>query len=346
METTTKSSYSPVSVVSHWLLALSFLVAYTTVFPFWIHFLAGFIFCAVLVFKLVRLFASNDAANIKAYSLSPKGLVAYVKKLKNGIKESFTSHNPISSFNSIALYASAAVTVIAGIVFFAAKEVLVLPRDVTHDIKEVHELFANLTLAFVVLHICGVLADKYLFKGEAYRLMLKAKLPSSISEMVWGLGLLLALGAAAYAFGVISKKPELPSGQEYALYKKECASCHFAYPANLYTKASWESMMDTLENHYGEDATIADDKHQKITEYLLANSIETGKSKQAYFLKNVDIASIGTIVKDEKFKKKHRHFDAKKTKLADCSSCHTDAESGRFALVNIREQEQNKTAKK
>jgi cytochrome b len=339
MDTTTKTNYSPISLASHWILAASFVVAYATTYSkwlFWLHFLAGFVFAAALVFKLIRLFISNDNANIKSYNLSFGALVSFSKSMFVGIKEQFSSHNPLSSFNSLAIYSSSIVVIISGVVFFVAKEALLMPRSVTHDIKEIHELFANLAILFIAIHIIGVLADKYLFKGESYKLMLKSKGYEAKTEGFWAFSLALFASVAVFAYAIIAAKPAEPSGEAYALYKKECASCHFAYPSNLYTKASWDGMMETLENHYGEDATITEEKQKIITEYLLANSIEEGKSKPALFFSDVNISQIGSIIKSEPYKKKHKGFDSNKTKLADCSSCHTDAVSGRFALVSIQ----------
>jgi cytochrome b len=339
MDTTTKTNYSPISLASHWILTASFVVAYATTYSkwfFWLHFLAGFVFAAVLVFKLVRLLISNDDASIRAYTLSPTVFVSFVKKLLTGVKDHFTTHNPLSSYNSLAIYGSSIVLVTSGILFFLAKEISLQPRSVTHNLKEVHELFANLALLFVVIHILGVIADKYIFKGELYKLMVQTKGYEAAKEGVWAFALIFLLGYAFISYGKISAKQPEPSGEVYALYKKECASCHFAYPANLYTKASWEGMMETLEDHYGEDATITEEKQKIITDYLLVNSISTGKSKPAVFFSDVNISQIGSIIKSEPYKKKHKGLDDNKTKLANCVLCHTDAISGQFALVNIQ----------
>ena len=40
------------------------------------------------------------------------------------------------------------------------------------------------------------------------------------------------------------------------LTKNECSACHFAYPASMLPEASWKKIMESLENHFGEDQRV------------------------------------------------------------------------------------------
>ena len=91
--------------------------------------------------------------------------------------------------------------------------------------------------------------------------------------------LLLAIGLAAAApefvevaqddsrFAMFGKRG---GGREIApvdnaLYKKECASCHFGYQPGLLPAQSWSYIMQNLEKHYGVDASIDEQDRVAIT---------------------------------------------------------------------------------
>jgi hypothetical protein len=40
-------------------------------------------------------------------------------------------------------------------------------------------------------------------------------------------------------------------------YLKECAACHIAYPARALPAVSWQSLMGTLNKHFGNDASLS-----------------------------------------------------------------------------------------
>ena len=56
------------------------------------------------------------------------------------------------------------------------------------------------------------------------------------------------------------------------LYKDECGSCHWAFLPQLLPSGSWNTLMDGLENHFGEDATLAPEDEKAIRSYLASTS--------------------------------------------------------------------------
>ena len=84
--------------------------------------------------------------------------------------------------------------------------------------------------------------------------------------------LCVTFGIQAYAKG--SKGPEVKA-VDNALYKKECASCHFGYQPGLLPSKSWQWVMDNLAQHYGTDASLeSKEEIAEITQYLLENASE------------------------------------------------------------------------
>lgn len=54
--------------------------------------------------------------------------------------------------------------------------------------------------------------------------------------------------------------------------KAECSACHNAYPAELLPAASWNMILDTLDKHFGEDASLAPEQVKVIRDYLTSHA--------------------------------------------------------------------------
>jgi len=123
-----------------------------------------------------------------------------------------------------------------------------------------------------------------------------------------------------------------------AAYLKECGACHFAFQPQFLPKRSWEKLMGSLDNHFGDSATLDEATRSGILDYLVKNSAETSSSKMSGKL----LASIGKteaplrITDTPYFKRKHREVRADVFKRksigtpANCVSCHVTAEKGDF----------------
>ena len=120
--------------------------------------------------------------------------------------------------------------------------------------------------------------------------------------------------------------------------KEECGSCHLAFPASMLPAASWQRMMQELDNHFGDNASVDPALAKKITAYLVANAGDTGG--QAYgskLLRGVTPASAPQrITSLPKWVREHRevpdwewrHKDVRSK--ANCTACHADAELGHY----------------
>ena len=133
---------------------------------------------------------------------------------------------------------------------------------------------------------------------------------------------------------------------ENALYTKECASCHFGYQAGLLPSNSWQYIMNNLENHYGTDASIDDERVKaSLRDFLVANASETSNYKRS--VKITRSLQNGVLYKSlteiPYLQRKHRKIDKylieqkEVRSLARCASCHKEAENGEYnkRTVNI-----------
>lgn len=120
------------------------------------------------------------------------------------------------------------------------------------------------------------------------------------------------------------------------LTKKECSACHFAYPASMLPEASWKRIMGSLENHFGEDASLDAQTTQHITEYLVAQAgdVELWSSK---FVRGLDKQNPPIRITETEYWI-GKHFAISKEKLhsglaglkASCAVCHRRAEDGYY----------------
>ena len=85
-------------------------------------------------------------------------------------------------------------------------------------------------------------------------------------------------------------------------YQQECASCHTAYPPGMLPARSWQRIMNTLDKHYGSDASLDAATLRQIDGWLQAHA---GSGKRAREEPPQD-----RITRSAWFERKHRKIDA------------------------------------
>ena len=124
------------------------------------------------------------------------------------------------------------------------------------------------------------------------------------------------------------------------LYVDECAACHMAYPAGFLPERSWQKIMSTLDDHFGENAELDSTSQQTITQYLVDNAAENSSNRRARkFLRSVtDSATPLRITELRYFKQKHDEVPDRMVtgnpdvgSFSQCQACHGNkAEQGYF----------------
>src|SRR5258706_14464593 len=59
-----------------------------------------------------------------------------------------------------------------------------------------------------------------------------------------------------------------------ATYEKECGGCHFPYQPGWLPDRSWRKLMDTLSQHFGDNAQLKAADREAGIAYLLAGSAQ------------------------------------------------------------------------
>jgi hypothetical protein len=127
-------------------------------------------------------------------------------------------------------------------------------------------------------------------------------------------------------------------------YEQECGSCHLAYPPGLLPGESWRRIMEGLEQHFGDDATLDADTRDRLTNYLLAN----GADRSGYRRSRAIARSVGNgeaplrITDTPYFRREHHEIppalvvgNDQVRSFARCEACHARAKEGSFNELEV-----------
>ncbi|CDK99369.1 Diheme cytochrome c [Magnetospirillum gryphiswaldense MSR-1 v2] len=119
------------------------------------------------------------------------------------------------------------------------------------------------------------------------------------------------------------------------LVKKECGTCHMAFQPAFLPARSWNKMMDTLADHFGEDASLPADKAAAIRAYLTQNAGDVvGQGRARKYMRHVAGGDAPQrITENPDFIRKHQlpervWKDPKVVTKSNCPACHVGADRG------------------
>ncbi len=127
-------------------------------------------------------------------------------------------------------------------------------------------------------------------------------------------------------------------------YLEECGGCHFPYQPGLLPARSWHKMMDSLDNHFGENAELPAEDAQLIKDYLLKNSADkSGYKRSVKIMKSLRSDDVPLRISNTPyFIKKHDELttnmvlnNPKVGSFSNCNACHTQAAKGSFSEREI-----------
>ena len=120
----------------------------------------------------------------------------------------------------------------------------------------------------------------------------------------------------------------------HTLTREECSACHFAFPPSMLAAASWTDMMNTLESHFGEDASLDEDSVASITNYLNSNSADASWIGNRFSRGQTNDWPI-RITETDHWLREHKNQSFKTEDFeniyrSDCVACHDNAANGDF----------------
>lgn len=142
--------------IFHWLFAILFLGAFiiaevvddeSKIFSY--HMLAGITMIFLLLLRIIWGFIGTTYARFSAFKLQPRELIQYLKDAVISKTKRYLGHNPASSYAAILMFICAIGLAVTGILMTNGIEM--------EFYEESHELFANLFLITVIIHVGGIL---------------------------------------------------------------------------------------------------------------------------------------------------------------------------------------------
>jgi hypothetical protein len=120
-------------------------------------------------------------------------------------------------------------------------------------------------------------------------------------------------------------------------YTNECGACHFAYQPGLLPQRGWERIMNSLEDHYGDDASLEPALAEAIRRYLLENAADlASQSRSRAFVAGLqDGSALPRITQTNYFRREHYEIPARFVQdnpdvrsFSNCQACHRTAAGG------------------
>lgn len=179
--TDTVKVWDPLVRVFHWTLVLAFFTAYFSGDELtWLHTKAGYVVAGLVAFRLVWGLIGTRHARFTDFVRRPADVIAYLKDMVRLRAKRYLGHNPAGGAMIVALLITLVLTAFTGMLVYGAGEHAAGPfaqmmagstKATAHAIKEVHEFFANFTLALVFFHVGGVVISSLLHRENLPRAM-------------------------------------------------------------------------------------------------------------------------------------------------------------------------------
>jgi len=119
--------------------------------------------------------------------------------------------------------------------------------------------------------------------------------------------------------------------------KRECGDCHMAFQADMLPQRSWAKIMDTLNDHFGEDASLDEKTARHIKEYLVEHAADAGWWSGKFLRGIRDDQMPLRITQTPYWLREHNKevpvwawSDPQVKSKANCKACHRDADRGYY----------------
>lgn len=364
----------------HWLLVACFATAFYTSQSEWMlgyHSVAGYIAGVLVVFRIIWGFAGNRFARFSEFIKGYSAIRSYLLDTIQHHPPRYLGHNPAVAIMVIFMLTLVLTIVTTGLITFAGEELRgplagLFSFSTAEYTSEFHEFLAILAVVVVVIHICAALIHDFYFKENIILAMLtgvkddEREWSESVAHMpekghpatrlvVWML--ITVLGGAFFIY-----LPYTGGGEGYSTPKvrtetggladvmvnetwiDECgSSCHNAFHPTLLPSRSWVKVMDGLDEHFGDDASLDDETAGEIREFLVSNAAEVANSEAAVkILRSIPPGSAPIRITETPYWVR-KHSDIKKEVYArksvisksNCKACHPGAVKGSFEDADI-----------
>lgn len=149
----------------HWLLLSAVAITYITEDDLLtVHAYAGYFIAGLISLRLIWGIIGSKHARFTSFVKSPRIVKQYLKEILQFKAKRHLGHNPAGGAMVLLLLLLLSISIISGIAAYATEasagplvgHIQILPLFIQNSLEDIHELFANLTLLLIFLHVAGV----------------------------------------------------------------------------------------------------------------------------------------------------------------------------------------------
>jgi len=344
----------------HWSMVCVVTIAFITGYlapDSWqnIHVIAGYALGCLLAFRIVWGFFGSYYSRFNTFPLSIRAIGEHLLSILRMSPIAHIGHNPVGAWVIIILLTLLTLLVLTGLVVLGGEEDLgplasIINFKVGDFTEDIHEALSGILLGVISIHLLGVFVEVKIFRHPVLKAMISGRKPvakdgeeQGHSYILRGSVLfLMVVGMVVFAGMKLNALPSQGARNIVALpeYKTECGDCHVPYHPSLLMAGGWRSIMRTLPDHYGEDASLENDMRVLIENFLTTNDALNFDTKVSHKIGRIETAS-NRMTDTKYWKKKHRKIEdiafrhPSVGSKVNCNGCHKDAATGRFNDSNI-----------
>ena len=169
--------WDPFVRVFHWTLVICFTVAYLTEDLLTVHVWAGYIVGSLILARIVWGLVGPTHARFSDFVYAPSTTLRYVRDLILLRAPRQLGHSPGGGAMVVALLLLLAATVVTGLIVYGGDQQAgplagIVSKETGESLEELHELIANVTLAFIIAHIAAVIFASFVHHENLPRAMI------------------------------------------------------------------------------------------------------------------------------------------------------------------------------
>lgn len=154
--------------IFHWLLVIAFVIEFVTEDDLMgLHSNAGYLILCLLGLRVIYGFIGSRHARFSDFIYSPMVALRYVKDVFLFRPKRYLGHNPAGGFMIVVMLLSLIATSVSGVMALAVEEhagpmvefMSYVPHWIASASEDLHEIFANVSLFLVAVHITGVIVE-------------------------------------------------------------------------------------------------------------------------------------------------------------------------------------------
>ena len=323
-----------------------------------VHVTVGYALAGLLLFRLVWGVFGPGHARFSSFIGHPRQVLDHLRAVAARRHSFHLGHNPAGGIMVVVLLGGLILLTITGLISLGGTRkdgplAALVSFTAGARAGQIHQVLAWLLPALIALHLAGVFVESRLSGVNLVRAMIdgKKRLPAdhpqpehSPANLKAALTALAALGlTVALAVAWAGRQPiaGVPALALDPVFRAECGACHWAYHPSLLPAAAWRQMMSSLDDHFGEDASLAPERAALIERWLTDHAAETWDTLPAHRLRLVDPSQPFRITATPFWQREHHDltldgsFKRVKGGAGNCTACHGDAEQGHFSFRNI-----------